>query len=253
MKTSHAIVVGGSRGIGRVIAARLAHEGHTVSSLSRGRSSSTAPKSPGVTSFQADLTDPKRVAASIERMIRQQGKPGILVFCQRFRGSGDPWTGEIETSLTGTRTLIERLADRFDPAASRSIVIIGSVAGHAVALEQPVSYHVGKGGLEQLIRFYAVSLGKKNIRVNGVAPGLVLKAESREFVLKDKKMCDQYRSLTPLDRLGTPEDVAGVVSFLVHPSSSFVTGQIITVDGGLSLLTQESLLREVVHRTRRRS
>jgi NAD(P)-dependent dehydrogenase (short-subunit alcohol dehydrogenase family) len=252
MKTTHAIVVGGSRGIGRVIARRLAEQGHKVSSLSRGRSSSTGPDLPGVMAFQADLRNSARLKAAINRMIRRQGKPGILVFCQRFRGSGDAWSGEIETSLSGTRALIERLANRFDPAFSRSIVIIGSVAGHAVALEQPVSYHVGKGGLEQLIRFYAVSLGKKNIRVNGVAPGLVLKIESREFILKDKRLCDQYRSLTPLDRLGTPEDVAGVVSFLADPASSFVTGQIITVDGGLSLLTQESLLREVVNRTRRR-
>jgi NAD(P)-dependent dehydrogenase (short-subunit alcohol dehydrogenase family) len=242
-KRTHAIVVGGTRGIGRVIARRLLEDGHAVSAL--GAHGQPGPKFAveGVQYRAVDILDWAATAPALDELMGLQGKWGILVFCQRFRGAGDPWSGEIDTTLAATQRIIDHLAGRFDGSVAGSIVALTSVASEFVAEEQPLSYHVGKGGLDQLIRYYAVALGGKGIRVNGVAPGLVLKEETKEFILKDADLCERYRRFTPLKRLGTSEDIAGVVSFLCGPDSAFLTGQVLTVDGGLSLLTHESLVR----------
>jgi NAD(P)-dependent dehydrogenase (short-subunit alcohol dehydrogenase family) len=87
-----------------------------------------------------------------------------------------------------------------------------------------------------------VTLGTKGIRVNSISPGTVLKEESRRAYLQNEKLMNLYRRLTPLERMGTAEDVAHVVEFLCSPKSSFLTGQDIVVDGGLSLQLQEALV-----------
>ncbi len=163
---------------------------------------------------------------------------------QRFRGAGDPWEGEIQTTLSATKTLIDELVADFHPEGG-AIVLVSSNASRFVARDQPLGYHVAKAGLNQMMRYYAAALGKKGIRVNAVSPCAVLKEESRRYYLENEKLHALYRRITPLGRMGTAEEVAHVIAFLCGPQSSFVTGQELNVDGGTSLLLHDSLAREL--------
>jgi NAD(P)-dependent dehydrogenase (short-subunit alcohol dehydrogenase family) len=164
-----------------------------------------------------------------------------LVFFQRFRGEGDSWVGEIETTLTATKNAIESLSGEFDATSAPAIVIVGSLASDLIADDQPLSYHVGKAGLNQMVRYYAVALGPIGIRVNAVTPGIVLKEEARGFYQDNPRLEDRYKKLTPLGRMGSSEDIAQAIIFLCGPSASFITGQNLVVDGGVSSQLQQTL------------
>src|SRR3990167_9597140 len=126
-----------------------------------------------------------------------------------------------------------------------SIVIVSSMAAKFATEGQPLSYAVAKAGLNQLVQHYAVELGEKNIRVNAVSPGTFVKDESRNYFYENKQLSDLYNKITPLKRMCQAEDVANVISFLCNNKSSFITGQNIVVDGGLSIINHESLARTV--------
>jgi len=179
----------------------------------------------------------------MEIILRDRPKPANLVFCQRYRGAS-VWHGEIDASLTATWRIIELLRGEFDTVGGASVVVIGSAAGRYVAGEQPVGYHVAKAGLLQLVRYYALTLGEKRIRVNCVSPGTIVKDEAREFYATNRDVTALYESIIPLGRMGVAADVANVVEFLCSSKASFLTGQDIVVDGGVSLQWHETLARE---------
>lgn len=238
---NHTLVVGGTRGIGREAARIFAAEGRTVSAIGR---SLPAEPLPGVRYFAADLTD----GAALERVLGEilaAGPLRSLVLSQRWRGSGDAWAGELQTSLTATRNLVERLAGAFEPAGDRSIVLVSSVVGRLVASEQEASYHVAKAGLCQLARFYAVRLGPAGIRVNSVSPSVFVKEESRDYYRQEQQLAGLLARITPLRRMGTAAEIAAAIHFLCSPAASFVTGQELVVDGGISLQAQPSLARSL--------
>ena len=207
---STALVVGGTHGIGRVVAKTLEAGGETVTAIGR-------------------------------HTVYTPGPLTHLVFCQRYRDGADAWQGEIDTSLTRTRNIIECNIDFFDHDPSNCIVIMSSIIARSVADEQPVSYHMAKAALEAMVRYYAVTLGPKGIRVNGVAPGVTLKPENLLYYTSHPQKVAQFSRLNPLGRMGTAQEVANVVKFLCSPEASFVNGAIIPVDGGVSLLNPESL------------
>jgi NAD(P)-dependent dehydrogenase (short-subunit alcohol dehydrogenase family) len=241
----HSLVVGGTRGLGWVLAQVLAREGHAVSVLGRKPPLGTQLGTLGIEFWPVDLMNRERRAAVLKKVIRSHGPLSNLVFLQRYKEKENSWEGEIETSLTATKCMIELLADQFDRNAPRSIVLVGSAASRLVADEQPVGYHVAKAGIQQLCRYYAVVLGRKRIRVNTVTPGTMLKPENREFYLRNRKLQNCFRRLIPLGRMGTAEEVAAVIAFLCSDRASFITGQDILVDGGVSLLAQETLARRL--------
>lgn len=245
MKKKHTLIVGGTRGIGRALVKTLAEQGHAVSVIGKRSPLKSDKNIPNVSYWILDLLDKDSLLRALTEIINQNGKLNNLIFFQRYRGEGDDWTGEIEVSLTATKDIIELLADKFDDANGNSIIIISSIASHFVAEEQPLSYHTAKAGLNQMVRYYAVALGPKGIRVNCVSPGTVLKDESKEFYLKNKQLHNLYKRITPLGRMGTSEDIAHAVEFLCSPKASFITGQNIVVDGGVSLQGHESLARKL--------
>jgi NAD(P)-dependent dehydrogenase (short-subunit alcohol dehydrogenase family) len=245
-RKKHTLIIGGTRGIGRTVVKTMVGEGHIVSVIGRRPPAEQDRCLPNVRHWIVDLLDRGYLLEALCEIVDQRGKLSNLVFLQRYRGEGDNWTGEIETSLTTTKDIIEQLADEFDDSSGKSVVIVSSVAGHFIAGEQPVSYHIAKAGLNQIVRFYAVALGPKGIRVNCVSCGTVLKEESKDFYLqKNRRLYELYKSITPLSRMGTSEEIAHVISFLCSSKASFITGQNIVVDGGLSLQWHESLARQL--------
>jgi len=199
----------------------------------------------GVQYWAADIRDTTALAVTLRRLVAKTGRINNLVFFQRYRGTDDQWLGEIETSLTATKTAVELLQDRF-AAGERSIVIVSSINATLIAPYLPVGYHMAKAALCQMVRYWAVTLGPRGIRVNSVSPGTVLKEESKEAFLKNRQLHDLYCRITPLGRLGHASEVAQVVGFLCSKQASFVTGQNIVIDGGVSLHWQEPLARDLV-------
>jgi NAD(P)-dependent dehydrogenase (short-subunit alcohol dehydrogenase family) len=244
MQKKHFLIIGGTRGTGLVIARNFAKAGHFVSAI--GRKAVSDAEETGIRYYFTDLTDTIKLKKTIAELLKDSGKVSNLIFCQRFRGVKNDWQGELETSLSATKNIIEFLADDFDNSMEKSIVIISSVVGTFVTSDQPLSYHVGKAGLNQMMRYYAVKLGPKGIRVNAVSPAVVLKEEARVFYQKNKKLADTYSKIIPLGRMGSSEDIYGTVSFLCSKESIYITGQEIIVDGGFSLLAQEGLVKELV-------
>ena len=243
MATAHYLIVGGTAGSGWSLARRLLERQHKVSVLGRRASPQGERPYPGLLVCAADLADLEAARAAAHRAIEQFGNLTHLVFCQRYRGSGDSWEGEIQVSLTATRLLIEACADRFDGAAENSIVVVGSAAGRSVVGEQPVGYHVAKAALMQMVRYYAVNLGPRGIRVNAVSPDVLVKETPGPSDPQSQEIRLAISAATPLGRTGTPEDVADVVEFLCSRQAGFITGQEIVVDGGLSLLGHAALVR----------
>ncbi len=241
----HALVVGGTRGAGRLAVRRLIAEGYRVSVLARNPPSPARNKPDAGRYWQADLNDPVALQAAITAITRARGPLHSVAFFQRYRGTGDAWQGEIETSLTGTRTLIEMLVQKFN-LRDAAIVIVSSVNASLISRHLPLGYHVAKAGLNQIVRYYAVALGARGIRVNSVSPGTFLKEESQHVILAKPKLVDLYQRIIPLGRLGRADEVVEAVTFLAGPRSSFITGQDLVVDGGLTLVFQEALARELV-------
>jgi NAD(P)-dependent dehydrogenase (short-subunit alcohol dehydrogenase family) len=126
---------------------------------------------------------------------------------------------------------------------------VSSAASKVVAAEQGPGYHVAKAGLDQLARYYAVVLGQKGIRVNVVSPGTVLKPENRDFYLGNERLQTLFKKVVPLGRMGTAQEVAEVIDFLGGPKASFITGQTLLVDGGVNLLSTETLARTLSDQT----
>lgn len=245
MKKEHSLIIGGTKGMGRAMVRTLSSENHTVSVLARREPSGADGEIPNTHYWSVDLFDKENIHKVLNDVVEKNGKLNHLIFFQRFRGEKNNWEGEIELGLTATKSIIEALVDEFNCTENASIVVVGSVAGHLIAEEQSLGYHVAKAGLNNLARYYAVTLGHKGIRVNCVSPGMVLKEESRDYYGKNEKLHALFKEITPIGRMGTSEDIANVISFLCNKKSSFLTGQNIVVDGGLSLQWQASLSQKM--------
>lgn len=242
MKRKHTLIIGGTRGTGREVARMFVAAGHVVSVIGR---QPPSVGSPCVHHWPADLLNEGLLLSTLDEIVHKHGNLCSLVFCQRYRGQSDSWKGDFQTSLTATKIVIEHLVDSFSEEGDKSIAIIASVAGQFIACEQDAAYHVAKAGLIQLARHFAVVLGPKGIRVNCVSPNTMIKEESKEFYKQQPKLTALYRRITPLGRMGTTKEVASTVEFLCGPKASFITGQNLIVDGGLSLQWHESLARQI--------
>ena len=240
----HSLIIGGTKGTGRAIARMFVNKEHNVSVIARTNSvnDSSAPYNPTLY-VQADLTTDKTLPM-LDIIIDKNGPVNYVVFCQRFRGKEDDWNNELQVSLTSTKNIIDYLTERPERLSKgdKSVVMISSIASRMVIYQQQLSYHVAKAGIETMVNYYSVNLATKGVRFNAILPGTIVKEETMAFYEKNPALKSLYTDNIPLGRMVNTEDITNLVDFLCSEKSSMLTGQKIILDGGISLIGQESLL-----------
>ncbi len=235
-----ALVTGGSRGIGRSIAERLASDGARVVVTSRSEESAAAVAAslPGDGHLGAacDVADRESVDGLIKRIETELGSLDILVNNAGItsdnilvRLGDDDWDQVLDTNLKGSFQVIRAAARGMMKRRSGRIINITSVVGLTGNRGQ-VNYAASKAGLVGLTKSVAKELASRNVLCNAVAPGFIetdMTAELSEAAL------EALHGQIALGRLGSPEDVAGVVAFLAGPDASYMTGQVLVIDGGM--------------------
>jgi 3-oxoacyl-[acyl-carrier protein] reductase len=231
-----ALVTGASRGIGRAIVVELARAGAHVLVGYRSSADEAAAlaRELGGVAVQADVSDPEEAA----RLVDEAGELDILVNNAGLtrdgliaRMSDEDWRAVLDTNLGGVFHTCRAAARGMMRRRSGSIVNLTSVVGIHGNPGQ-TNYAASKAGIIGFTKALARELASRGVRVNAVAPGYiqtaltdVLPEEVQQAILGN----------TPLGRLGTPEDVAGAVRFLCSDEASFVTGEVLLVDGGLGM------------------
>lgn len=232
------VVFGGSKGIGGVLTDRLLKVGDRVIVVAR----SCEKNHENLKFIQADLSEESQCKKACEQILGLGVALDGLVFAQRYRGdSSQVWEGEVRASLLAFRLGVEELGDAI--VQGGAIVAISSNAARLVTLGQPVGYHMAKAGLESMVRYYALALGARQIKVNAVAPATTIKPENEEFYRLNPELVELYERAIPLRRMCRAEYVCEAVEFLL--SATHITGQILDVDGGLGLLMQDSLVKQM--------
>lgn len=241
MSQGHVVVVGGTKGLGRVIVERYANKGFLVSVVSRNPLINSELDSAKINYISADLESLVDPTDIVKKITSFGGDIQYLIFCQRYRGEGDRWEGEIKVGLTATKSIIEALSNNFRSDSDCAILAVSSVYAEFVGDTQPVGYHAVKGGLNQLIRYYAWKLGHRGIRANGIMPLTYVKPENRARMETLTNKNSIYSKFVPLARIGDASDSANAIEFLCSENASFISGQFLYIDGGLSIVWQESI------------
>ncbi|MFM7149353.1 MAG: 3-oxoacyl-[acyl-carrier-protein] reductase [Gemmataceae bacterium] len=245
LKDKIALVTGGSRGIGRGIALALAAEGAKVAVVYRGSQSAAdelikeiTEKGGTARAFQCDVADPSSAESCVKKVEEELGPPDILVNNAGVihddlfvRLEPEHWNKVISTNLGGTFNFCKAVAYPMMRRRAGRIINISSVAAEHVNMGQ-TNYAASKGAINAFTRALAVELAGRGVTVNAVAPGFI---ETDMSAAVRNKAGDMIKKFIPMKRIGTPEDIARVVVFLASSESSYVTGQVITVDGGMSL------------------
>jgi 3-oxoacyl-[acyl-carrier protein] reductase len=235
-----AVVTGASRGIGRAIAESLAEGGCTVACVARdeGRARVAAESLPGTggIGYACDVADPAAcvdliaaVAADIGPVDLLVNNAGIARDNVLVRLRDDDWQSVLDTNLKGAFNTTRAVARGMMKRRSGRIVNIASVVGLTGNPGQ-ANYAASKAGLVGFSKSVAQELASRGILVNVVAPGFIETDMTSEL---PEKARDALLERIPLGRFGTPEDVAGVVRFLAGPYGSYMTGQVLVVDGGM--------------------
>jgi 3-oxoacyl-[acyl-carrier protein] reductase len=241
-----AVITGGSRGIGKAIALRLAEQGADICFSYRGNADAAAGTVKDIEALgrkalavQADVTQQEAAEELIKQALDALGKVDILVNNAGItrddlimRMKPEDWRDVLETNLFGAFYTLKAVTRPMLRAKSGRIIQITSVSGQAGQMGQ-ANYSSAKAGLIGLTKAAARELGSRGITVNAVAPGFVL-TELTQDLNDDLKQ--QITDRTPLGRFGTVEEIAYAVAFLASDEAAYITGQVLAVDGGLVMM-----------------
>jgi 3-oxoacyl-[acyl-carrier protein] reductase len=240
-----ALVTGGSRGIGKAIVWALAREGAKVAFIYRSNTEAAEQLVSDLEldqreaiAIQADVKSKDDADRVVEELLEKWEKIDILVNNAGIIRDGllatmeaDSWQDVIDTNLTSVYNFCHAVVRPMMSARSGRIVNMSSVAAN-VGNPGQSNYAASKGGIEGFTRCLAAEISRRGITVNAVAPGFI---ETDMTVAVRNAAGDEIKKRIPARRLGLPEDIANAVLFLVSDESSYITGHVLTVDGGLTL------------------
>jgi 3-oxoacyl-[acyl-carrier protein] reductase len=241
-----ALVTGGSRGIGRAIALRLATQGADVAFTYKGNAAAAAETVAAIgalgrrgLAIQGDASQSDVAEVVVKEVLEAFGKLDILVNNAGItrddlimRMSVEAWREVLETNLYGAFWMIKAVTRPMLKARGGRIINITSVSGQAGQTGQ-ANYSAAKAGLIGLTKAAARELASRSITVNAVAPGFVLTELTQDL---PDALKDEITARTPLGRFGETGEIANAVAFLASDEAAYITGQVLAVDGGLVMM-----------------
>ncbi len=245
-----ALVTGGGSGIGLGTARRFAADGAHVTIAGRDRErldaaaeqiAAVATSGATVRVVAGDVTAEDDVERMVATALEATGRLDVLFACAGGSRHGGPivasdadaWRATVDLNLVGTFLCIKHAAAAMTRAGGGSIIGMSSIAGHTTHRFMS-AYCASKAGIEMLVKCAADELGEHGVRVNAVQPGIV-DTELMSFITAGGDVLESYYANMPVSRIGTVDDVAAAVRYLAGPESSWVTGQMLGVDGGHQL------------------
>jgi len=243
LKGKVAMVTGSSRGIGNAIAKKYLEEGAKVILIDRDeegvkKSIEDMKQYGDAVGYAMDVTDRARIAEVFESVVKDHGTLDILVNnagitqdAQMYKMTEDQWDSVINVNLKGVFNCAQEAVKIMREKKSGAIINISSVVGLYGNFGQ-VNYAATKSGVIGMTKSLAKEVGRKNVTVNAVAPGFIMTEMTEKM---PEKVLDMMKEKAPLGRLGMPEDIANACLFLASDEASFVTGTVLSVDGGVVL------------------
>ncbi|SFX25921.1 SDR family NAD(P)-dependent oxidoreductase [Marinospirillum alkaliphilum] len=250
LKDKTAIVTGGGGGIGRAVSQRLAEEGCKVAVLDRDQAAAQKTvdiilKQGGVAAaYAADITDYQAISNTVEQIEQQLGTPVILVnnagydkFMPFLKTEPALWDQLISINLTGALNMHHLVLPKMLAAGGGKVINVASDAARVGSSGEAV-YAACKAGLVGLSKTLARELATKNINLNVVCPGptdTALLKSVADTSSNPEKLLEAFKNAVPMRRIGQPEDYPGVIALLASDDANFITGQVISVSGGLTM------------------
>lgn len=243
LKDKTALITGASRGIGKGILESFLRQGARVWALSRTQPQDwgdveglAAENGTQVHFLAADVADEASLNAAVNQVLEQSGGLDILVNNAGitrdnfiFRINNDDWESVLRTNLTSAFYLCRLVVRHMMNRRSGSIINMSSIVGiHGNAGQ--TNYSASKAGLIGLTKSLALEVASRNIRVNAIAPGFIQTEMTDKIPEKNR---EEMLNRIPMKRMGTPEDIAGATVFLASDLSTYITGQVLVVDGGM--------------------
>ena len=234
-----AIVTGGSRGIGRAIVERFAAQGARVffTYHQHGEQAGQVAAASGAEPIQCSQTDPEAIDAAVARVLGAAGKVDVLVNNAGITRDqflmlmpAEDWNKVIDTNVSGAFRWCKAVSRPMIGARSGVILNVASVSG-LVGVPGQTNYAASKGALLAFTRSLAAEVGSRGIRVNSVVPGFI---ETDMTAKLPRQIKERSLERIVMKRFGQPAEVAAVVVFLASDSASYITGQMVVVDGGLT-------------------
>lgn len=238
------VVTGGASGIGWAITQSAVRAGWTVAIADRDRAQSALRADQAleagwpISSHPVDVTDESAVESAIAAVVAQHGRLDGLVNNAGITAAGNlidldsaDWRRVLAVNLDGAFHCLRAAGRQMLRAGSGSIVNVASIAGER-GVPGRGAYAVSKAGLISLTKVAAVEWAARGVRVNAVAPGYVDSGLLRDAVDADRLDMDEILARIPAGRLASADEIARVVMFLLGPDSTYITGEVVTVDGG---------------------